>query len=119
VAANRKPSLPIDAACVAQACRGVMTDVWCSCVQWATHYAVPIGVVYAIVADQFIFERTGIPPLEAEYFAQMANDMLTEELIERYEETKARLVRLCTTPIENHADDESGPGLGVIDGHHS
>ena len=54
----------------------------------------PEDVVFAIVADQFIFERTGVPKLEAEYFAQMANDMLTEELVGFYEQTKARLAKL-------------------------
>jgi len=77
-----------------------MTDLLCRCRQWASHYGVPEDVVFAIVADQFLFERAGIPPREAEYFAQMANDMLTEELIELYEETKARLARLCAAPIE-------------------
>ena len=76
-----------------------VSDLWCSCKQWAEHYNVPEDVVFAIVADQFIFEQTGIPPLEAEYFAQMANDMLTEELISFYEETKARLAKLCVVPI--------------------
>ena len=76
-----------------------MTDLLCRCRQWATHYDVPEDVVFAIVADQFIFERTGIPPLEAEYFAQMANDMLSEELIARHEETKARLAKLSGVPI--------------------
>jgi hypothetical protein len=77
-----------------------MTDTLCSCRQWATHYDVPEDLVFAIVADQFMSERTGIPPLEAEHFAQMANDMLTEELILFYEETKARLALLlpCTAP---------------------
>ncbi len=77
-----------------------MTDLLCRCRQWATHYDVPEDVVFAIVADQFLFERSGIPPLEAEYFAHMANDMLTEELIAHYEETKARLARLCAAPTE-------------------
>lgn len=71
-----------------------MTDVWCSCRQWAEHYGVPTGTVYAIVADQFLFERSGIKPLDAEYYAQMANDMLTEELVGFYEQTKARLAKL-------------------------
>ena len=77
-----------------------MDDLKCQCRQWARHYDVLEDVVFAIVADQFLFERSGIPPLEAEYFAQMANDMLTEELIARYEETKARLARLCAAPTE-------------------
>lgn len=85
------PAPLVDALCVAQACRGVMTDLWCSCRQWAAHYDVPDDIVIAIVADQFLFERTGIPRLDAEFFAQMANDMLTEELAEMYEETKVRL----------------------------
>ncbi len=100
MADNREPSPSVDALCLVQACRGVMTDLLCRCRQWASHYGVPEDVVFAIVADQFLFERAGIPPREAEYFAQMANDMLTEELIELYEETKARLSRLCAAPIE-------------------
>ncbi len=99
MAAQLKPSSLVDALCVAQACRGVMGDVWSSCKQWADHYNVPEDVVFAIVADQFMFERTGIPPLEAEYFAQMANDILTEELIAFYEETKARLGKSGAVPI--------------------
>ena len=58
--------------------------------QWASHYDVPENVVFAIVADQLLFERTGIPRLAAEFFSQMANDMLTEQRIARYEKTKAR-----------------------------
>jgi len=90
VAAKPKPASSVDALCLAQACRGVMTDLWCVCKQWARHYDVPEDVVFAMVADQFIFARTGIPSLEGEYFAQMANDMPTEELIAFYGETKAR-----------------------------
>ena len=117
MALKRKPSYPVDALCVAEACRGVRTDLLCSCKQWAEHYAVPLDVVFAIVADQFIFERSGIPRLEAEYFAQMANDMLTEELIGFYKETKARLAAnlaetearlasLCAAPTENLEGDK-------------
>ena len=86
--------------CVSRNCRGVMTDLRCRCRQWATNYDVPEDIVFAIVADQFIFELTGIPPLEAEYFAQMANDMLTNELIGFYEQTTVRLAKLCAAPLE-------------------
>lgn len=98
MAATTKPSGPVDALCVAQACRDVMTDLKCSCRQWAAHHNVPEEVVFAIVADQFIFERSGRPPLEAEYCAQMASEMLSDELIRFFEETKARLAKCSADP---------------------
>jgi hypothetical protein len=74
-----KSKEPIDPRCLEQACEGIMLGLRCEIVQWAGHYEVPIEVVSAMVADWFIFERSGIPRTDAFHFAAMANDILSEE----------------------------------------
>ena len=71
---RRKPGEPVDALCLKQACKGLLTELRCSVLVWAEHYDVPSDILAAMLADSFIFERAGIPPLPAEEFARMANE---------------------------------------------
>jgi hypothetical protein len=65
---SKHPQEPVDTLCLEQAVKGALTDLRCSCEQWAEHYDVPTDIVFAVVADRFIFLRAGIPPLPIEEF---------------------------------------------------
>jgi hypothetical protein len=73
------PRQPIDSLCMIQACRGVLLDLDCDLEQWADHYDVPSEALRAMVADIFIFQRSGREPLSAEDFAEYANEIIAQE----------------------------------------
>src|SRR2546425_5030346 len=69
----------IDGLCMTQACRGVLLDLRCALEAWAEHYGVPDEALRAMLADAFLFERTGMTPLSPDFFAELANDILAEQ----------------------------------------
>ena len=73
------PLQPIDALCMEQACRGALLDLRCALEVWAEHYAIPAEALRAMLADAFLFERAGLIPLSADYYAELANDILAEQ----------------------------------------
>jgi hypothetical protein len=76
---RRKDWEPVDPLCLRQAADGVLLDTHCSCWQWAEHYNVPDEVVFAMVADLFIWERTGAEPLDTSLFVEFAERIIREE----------------------------------------
>ena len=88
------PRQPIDGLCMIQACRGVLLDLHCDLEQWADHYNIPSEVLRAMVADIFIFQRSGMEPLSAEDFAEYANEIIAQESAVEIE-----LIRIASTEM--------------------
>src|SRR5258708_3690132 len=73
---RRRDSEPVDPLCLEQAAHGALLDAQCSCQQWAEHYNVPDDVVFAMVADLFIFARTGAVTLDTKFFVEFAEEII-------------------------------------------
>jgi len=74
------PHEPIDGLCMTQACHGVLLDLQCALELWADHYAIPSEALRAMVADAFLFERAGMEPLSPNDFAELANNIVAEQI---------------------------------------
>lgn len=77
---RRDDSDPVDPLCLAHACDGVALDLRCACRQWAEHYNVPSDVIFHMVADRFILDLVGVEPHSADYFADMAEEIIVEAI---------------------------------------
>jgi hypothetical protein len=76
---RRKDSEPVDPLCLEQAAEGVLFDTHSSCEQWANHYNVPPEVVYVMVADLFVCERTRAVTLDTKFFVEFAEEIVRVE----------------------------------------
>ena len=92
------PRQPIDGLCMAQACQGVLRDLYYALAQWGEQYDVPSGALRAMVSGLFIFDRLGRPRLSPEEFLAYANKIIGQESAQEIE--LARI--LLAAVLNNH-----------------
>lgn len=60
--------LPVSQTALYQACKGAMTDLFCSIGAWADHYDVPDELVITMVTDRLVSRQLCVEPTPTRFF---------------------------------------------------